>query len=227
MNIDIFIPTFRRSYKLLDYIGHVREVTPLARHIVCIVERDDMDSYHIARGAGAIVVINHRSPSYAGSINSAWECLQPDMFFCGADDLRFNPGWLEEALANVTTADHPFHQDTPVVIGTNDIHNQEVARGEHATHYLVSKGYIEHFGGVIDKSAPVLYEGYDHNWTDREFIGTAKLHGSFLPCLTSVVEHLHFTFGLSQMDDTYQKTRRAVDQDQQLYEQRRPLWNAL
>lgn len=216
MTVDIYIPTFGRSQKLREYISHVRESVSEQHRVVCIVERHDMDSYNESVAAGAITIINHRTPNYAGAINSAWECLLSDAFFAGADDLRFIPGWLDWALDLMT--------DKTQVVGTNDLHNQEVVRGEHATHYLVDGKYIKDQCGVIDKGAPVLFEEYDHNWTDREFIGTAKYRGAFSPCLESLVEHLHFTFGLSKIDETYKKTRLRVDADGALYQKRKQLW---
>jgi len=216
MIVDIYIPTFGRSQKLKDYISRVEEFTKGQHRIVCIVERNDMISYEEAVKAGAIAIINHRTPNYAGAINSAWECLNSDAFFAGADDLRFDGKWLEKSLEKMS--------GDFLVVGTNDLHNQEVQRGEHATHYLVSGEYIRKIGGVVDGSAPILFEGYDHNWTDREFIGTAKHRGIFTPCTESVVEHLHFTFGLSPMDETYKKTRRRADADGALYQERKHLW---
>ena len=145
--------------------------------------------------------------------------MHSEVFLAAADDLKFYPGWEIEALKKMI--------DPIKVVGTNDLHNPEVLAGEHATHYLIKGDYIKNVGGVIDKSAPVLPECYSHNWTDREYVGTAKFRGVFTPCLESIVEHLHFTFGLSQMDDTYRKTRVGIEPDRIMYEQRRDLWNRL
>lgn len=210
---DIYIPTFGRGHKLNEYYKHIKSVTPSCR-VVYIVE----DSDELSKQAQCdVLVINKRSKTYAGAINSAWDELHSETFFCGADDLVFYPHWLAVAEA--------YLKDPIMVVGTNDLHNQEVLNGEHATHYLVSGKYIEK-GQSLD-GEPVLPECYSHNYTDREFVGIAKNNGVFLPCLESVVEHLHYTFRLSQFDSTYEKTRIGVNRDMQIYEQRRDKWNRL
>lgn len=211
--LDIFIPTFGRGGKLNDYYDHIKQNTGECR-VVYIVEDEDNASKQAKCDE---LVINKRSKTYAGAINSAWDQLQSDIFFCGADDLNFRSGWDTIGLSKMVS---PF-----MVVGTNDVHNMEVVAGEHATHYFINGEYIK-AGQSID-GEPVLPECYSHNYTDREFIGIAKNNGVFTPCLESVVEHLHFTFHLSRLDDTYKKTRVHVNEDGRLYEQRRDKWNRL
>lgn len=211
--VDIYVPTFGRGHKLNTYYDHIKSVTPDCR-VVYIVEADDKPS---KQAKCDVLVTNKRSKTYAGAINSAWDELHSPIFFCGADDLVFYPNWLEIALSHMV--------DPIMVVGTNDLHNQEVARGEHATHYLINGKYIEK--GQSVNGEPVLPECYSHNYTDREFIGIAKNNGVFLPCTESVVEHLHYTFSLSKFDSTYAKTRIRVSEDGQIYESRRHLWNRL
>jgi glycosyltransferase involved in cell wall biosynthesis len=217
MSVDIYIPTYGRADKLPGVLANIEENTKPDHRVVFIVETDDTHSIAMVEKLGKFV-INKRSKTYAGAINSAWEELQSDLFFCGADDLDFKPNWLEEAMKCL--------DEKHRVIGTQDLHNPEVIAGEHATHYLIDGNYIRDLTGTIDQTYPVLYE-YDHNWTDREFIGTAKFRGEFKMCPTSVVEHLHFSFGLSRMDATYEKTRKHITEDQRLYEKRRDKWNRL
>lgn len=215
--VDIYIPTYGRADKLAGVLDNIDKNTSTPHRVVLIIEEDDTHSLEKAKSLG-VFVINKRTKTYAGAINSAWEELQSDYFFCGADDLDFKAGWLEEAVKCL--------DNTHRVVGTQDLHNPEVIAGEHATHYLIDGNYIKENTGTIDQSYPVLYE-YDHNWTDREFIGTAKFRGEFKMCNESVVEHLHFIYGLSKMDATYEKTRKHVNDDQRLYEERRGMWNRL
>jgi hypothetical protein len=217
MSVDIYIPTYGRADKLPGVLANINENTSSPHEVVFIVEEDDIHTMNKVFNLSRFV-INKRSKTYAGAINSAWEEMQSEYFFAGADDLDFKPGWLEEAMKCM--------DETHRVIGTQDLHNPEVLAGEHATHYLIAGSYIKEKTGTIDQTYPVLYE-YDHNWTDREFIGTAKFRGEFKMCPTSVVEHLHFSFGLSHMDATYEKTRKHITEDQRLYEERRGLWNRL
>lgn len=216
--LDIYIPTFGRGDRLVNYVKHIEETTPGANIVLILEERDGLSREEAAK-TNAIRIINDRPSTYAGAINSAYEAMDSDLFFAGADDLKFYPGWYEAALKEMT--------GKTMVVGTNDLHNQEVTSGVHATHYLVRGKYIRSMSGTIDQSAPVLPEVYDHNWTDREFIGTAKFRGVFKPCLESIVEHLHFVWGLAPMDDTYRKSRAFVNEDQRVYEQRRTQWMSL
>lgn len=62
------------------------------------------------------------------------------------------------------------------------------------------------------------------DYTDAELIETAKARGVFAPCLKSVVEHIHPEFGGRDPDDTWNKTRRAVQQDYEIFCSRRHLW---
>lgn len=222
--LDIYIPTYGRHEKLPAIRTQIDEATTYPHRVFFIVERDDSKSFEMCREHHLYYILNHRSPSYAGAINSAWDCLKSDEFFAGADDLVFTSGWREAMQEKI---EQGFQ-----VIGTADAlpnqgGNEEVARGEHATHYLVLGEYIKTQGGVINSTEPVLPEVYDHNYTDREFIGTAKFRNVFTPCLQSLVIHNHYSFGKSQMDDTYRKTIRRASADEAVYQQRRPSWNGL
>jgi hypothetical protein len=142
-----------------------------------------------------------------------------DYVFLAADDLNFHPGWDTEVLRVMNALDHIK------VVGTNDLLNGYVERGIHATHYLIDRTYINDPGGVIDgEKGHVLFEGYDHNFTDTEFIGTAKARAVFAPCLTSVVEHMHPVIGKGLADETFAKTQANMGPDGDLYESRKHLW---
>ena len=213
--MDLFIPTMGRSERLAGIQAQIDSVTSYPHRVWFIVERHDLASIDACKDNKLFYIINHRSPSYAGSINSAWDCLQSEMFFAGADDLEFTQGW-----------EVPLLENEGLVIRTNDGGGyNEVAAGVHATHYLVKGDYIKSQGGVINSSDPVLPECYDHNYTDREFIGTAKFRGVFTPCLESLVIHNHYLFGRSKIDATYKRTRNKISEDERVYESRRSLWN--
>jgi hypothetical protein len=48
-----------------------------------------------------------------------------------------------------------------------------VIRGEHSTHPIIVRSYIEG-QGAIDEPGKALHEGYWHNFVDDELIGTAR-----------------------------------------------------
>lgn len=216
MQIDVLIPTFRRSFRLRSVAENVLNAD--ARCVpVFVCESDDEQSIEaVCEIDDARLVINSRSHSYAGAINSAVLCSSADWLFLGADDLKFSPSWLDAALDL---------SDQFCVIGTNDLHNDEVLSGKHSTHSLVANYYAQN--GCIDDSGVCLSERYKHNWCDTEFIETAKMRGVFSPCLDSVVEHLHWAWGLAQQDSTYEKARISEAADRELFQKRRLLWNGI
>jgi len=81
---------------------------------------------------------------------------------------------------------------------------------------------------VVDEGpGSFLHEGYGHNYTDTEFIGTAKARARFRPCLDSVVRHLHQSAGFTPHDATHDKAEATYGADSELYDARRPLWQNL
>lgn len=193
--IDIIIPTIRPE----DHPSLLAMLESLKKNTV------NPYMIHIVR----------EGSSYAEAVNMTYPKLVNPYFFLGADDIIFYSGWDTEALK--------LMDDKTMVVGTNDLHNNEVLRGEHATHYLVSRKYIKEQGGTIDGSFRVLY-GYKHNYTDTEFIETAKARGVFQPCLSSVVEHRHWVFSLAPMDAVYEKGHRTAGEDQVMFNSRKHLW---
>jgi hypothetical protein len=134
-----------------------------------------------------------------------------EWFFCGADDLRFEPDWLIEALKL---------KDTFMVIGTNDLHHPAVISGKYATHFLVKRDYIEKAGGTFTDDLGKVYFEYKHNYTDTELISKAQALKVFTPCLESVVEHVHPKWSPVPMDESYLKSEQTMDEDAKVYKQR-------
>lgn len=194
--IDIIIPTIREPEKLQRVLLSLAQNSSIP-HVI-----------HIVRDGS----------TYAEAVNITYPKLTQPFFFLGSDDLVFSPGWDIELMKVIAEGYD--------VVGTNDLHNPEVLAGVHATHYLVSKDYIEKEGGVIDKSYPVLYN-YKHNYCDTEFIETAKARGVFKPCLTSIVEHIHWAWGLAPVDAVYEKGRLSNEEDRATFNSRRNLWSSL
>jgi len=185
-------------------------------NVYFIVEPDDHASITAVVGTvGANLILNRRKQNYAGAINTGVIDTDEPYVFAGADDLNFHHGWFEAAVALMKK---PIE-----VVGTNDLGNPSVMRGEHATHYLVTRNYATQ--GVADREGIMLHEGYDHNWCDTEFIETAKWRGRFAPCLDSKVEHMHVAWGKAQMDRTYTKGFSNEGIDARLFQERSELWS--
>lgn len=204
--VAILIPTYGRT-------GRLKQVVDNASHpdatVYLIMEPDE------AIAVEGAVTLTHpdRFGSYAKAINYAYRHTAEPLLFAAADDMNFHSGWLEAAKAELS--------DEVLVVGTNDLGNPDVLAGEHATHYLVDRRYLDGRGGVFDEGpGGFLPDCYDHNWTDREFIEVAKLRGVFKPCLASIVEHMHVHWGKAAMDDTYRKSFANENGDGVVYRQR-------
>jgi hypothetical protein len=115
--------------------------------------------------------------------------------FAGADDLNFQPGWDTAALA--------LMDGWVQVVGTNDLLNPYVTAGLHATHYLVDRRYLDDVGGVVDQGpGSFLFDGYDHQYTDTEFIGHRFTLGPIARQLLVPLQILHVSPPRSFMMDT-------------------------
>lgn len=148
---------------------------------------------------------------YARKINFAFDITNHPLVFTGADDLEFEPGWLEAA-----------RKIRKGVVGTNDDANPLVKRGKHSTHSLVSRSYIlEHGGTWHDGPGVVYHEGYKHQWVDSELVQAAMDRGEWAFARQSTVRHLHPMFHkATQMDDTYRKALGDAPHDKRLFTER-------
>lgn len=219
--ITVIVPTFGRAGRMAAVAADIHDHTAAAHEVLFVTEDDDRESCAAAAGlaqAGAARwVRNERSRNYAGAVNTGARHAAGDMLFTGADDLRFHPGWDMAALAVMRP---------PVrVAGTNDLGNPDVLAGQHATHYLIDRAYTDGPGGVADgPPGMVLFEGYDHNWTDTEFIATARHRGVFAACPEAVVEHMHPVHGKGEPDPTYAKGSARHREDGEIFHSREHLW---
>lgn len=217
MKCAVLIPTFQRAHRLWDVAENALLSSPdvTVYFIIEPFDRETMEMVSMLRDLKAVNFIwNERTKNYAGAINTGVQRTTEPLVFAGADDLNFHAGWLEVAAAKLS--------EMIKVVGTNDLGNREVLSGEHATHYLVARDYANI--GVIDQPGVMLCEQYEHNWTDTEFIQTAKARGAFLPCLESIVEHKHWAWGKASVDETYNKGSRTEPNDRARFLERQHLW---
>jgi hypothetical protein len=212
--IAVLVPTLERPENVQRVADDLFDtVTRDDAELFFIVEAHDVDTIAAINAAKCGLIINERAASYAGAINTAVEQTAHPHLLIAADDLHFHPGWLPPLLER--SRDFGF-------VGTNDMHNPDVLSGEHATHYLVSRNYVNL--RTVDGDHPLLHEGYVHNYTDTEAVATAKFRGEYTPCMDSLVEHLHWCWGLAPLDETYNKGARTVNADQALFQSRSHLW---
>lgn len=206
--IAVLIPTKGRQNRLERVVTNVLEATPSANVYLLMEpdERTDVDGATTLTTTGGF-------GGYAKAINHGYRFTLEPLLFAGADDLNFWDGWA-------THCHSLLENPQTMVVGTNDLGDSDVQLGEHATHYLVRRSYLDHPGGVYGKPGTFLSEAYDHGFCDREFTKTAILRGLFAPCLDAKVEHMHPAWAKAQMDATYERGFNSDDADRDLYHKR-------
>jgi hypothetical protein len=226
--ILVIVPTLGRPGKLCPLAGNIRDATKSDVVTLFVLEPEDDASWDAAVELEGLALIarNSRKRNWSGAVNSGYAsaCYYQVPFthvLAGADDLRFADGWDVPALGLL--ASRPELR----VAGTNDLHNPSVLAGHEATAYLIDRRYIDETGGVADQPpGTVQCDAYRHNFTDTEFVATARARGVWAPCLDSVVEHCHPAFGLAGWDDGYRMSQDPAGfaADEAVFRSRRRLW---
>ncbi len=215
MDLVIIVPMLGRAHRVEPLLESIH-ATCQARVLFAVSPGDTAVHQAIDRaGAQRVTVRRHAVGDYARKVNTGYRSTTEALIFTGADDLLFHPGWFEAATAQLTAGIG--------VVGTNDLGSPRVMRGEHATHSLVTRDYVERFG-TIDQPGLVLHEGYIHEFVDDELVGTAKSRGAWAFAADAHVEHLHPNWGKAPTDPTYDAQRTRMRLGRSLYQRRQPLW---
>lgn len=217
MTTAVLVPMLGRAHRVAPLLDSLEQATPEPHRVLFICSPGDAAVHDAARAAGHDPLIVDWSPGrgdYARKIHAGIAATAEPLLFLAADDLRFHPGWLSAAQAAL----HPGVG----VVGTNDMGNPRVISGRHATHCLVTREYVER--GLIDGSPGLLYEGYVHEFTDDELVGTALHRGAWAFAAGSLVEHLHPSWGKAPMDASYARQRQRMAVSRPLFLKRRRLW---
>lgn len=214
----IIIPVLNRPARAIEVFKSATENTDVPHRVLFICSLGDEAEIEACRATGAIADVfpEPAGPGdWAKKLNYAYRGSFEPWLFCGADDLRFHPGWASEAL---TIGEHT----QAGVVGTNDLGNPRVISGRHSTHPLIRRRYADE-RGTIDQPRAMAHEGYDHQFVDDEIVQTAIKRGEWAFARASVVEHLHPFFEKAPMDSTYEKGLRATARDRALFVKRRRL----
>ncbi len=179
---------------------------------------DDDDEIAACSEAGDVLVVDWPAGpgDYARKINAGYRATAEPFVFTAADDLSFHAGWATAALAAAETG--------ASVIGTDDLWNPAVRRGEHSTHSLIRRSYVDLEGASWDGPGIVYHEGYDHQFVDTELVAVARQRGAWAFCAGARVEHLHPMAHKADMDDTYRKGLAKGRDDRRLFDARRRLY---
>jgi hypothetical protein len=222
--VAIVVPVLRRAHRVAPFLSSLSAATSIPHRVDFVATAGDSAMIaEIVRLAedDPSIVLHVLAPNavgdYAKKCNHAYRQSSTPFLFLGADDLDFRPGWLEAALAEMA-------DPAAGVVGTQDLAPTDRARnGEHATHVLVRRRYVEEFG-TIDEPGKILHEGYPHEYVDDELVETAKMRGAWRFAHGSVVEHLHPSWGKAPRDALYNAQRRRMEAGRRVFVRRRQLW---
>lgn len=213
VDLAVVIPTYGRADKLEPLLENIAEATPPIYRVLFVVDPEDDPTWDVLERLDADAL--EFAGTFPQKTNAGVAATSEPWALLAADDVRFHESWFEAAMAHAT--------EGVGVVGTNDLHNPAVQAGEYATQILVARWYIEL--GTIDEPGKVFWEGYRHNEVDRELCETAKARGAYVHASDSVIEHLHFTWGKSERDATYERGCLAdPDGDAARFRERQALW---
>ncbi len=212
--IDILVPVLGRPAQAQPLADSVAAHTTVPYTLLFLTSPGDTDEYDacLATGMNVLQVDAPERGNYAAKINAGYRLTNNAYLLLAADDLEFTPGWDETALAVAKASEKG-------VVGTNDMTNKQVMRGEFSTHPFISRTYIQEQGGSMDGPGVVYHEGYDHNYVDRELCAIAMSRNEWAFALESRVVHKR-----PPPDDTYRKGARMFRQDHILFMQRASQW---
>jgi len=208
--VAVLVPVLGRPDNAAPFMASLRASTGLAT-VYAIADGNDPATAEAWRAAGAHVLVDPSNPvTFARKVNLGYRETEEPWLFLVGDDVRFHPGWLDRAqyVADCTQA---------AVVGTNDLGNPRVMTGDHATHMLISRAYVDEQGASWDGPGVVAHEGYHHWHVDDELVTVAKDRGQWAAALDSIVEHLHPLWGKADDDEVYQAGQAHSAEDRDLF----------
>lgn len=217
-DLVVLVPVLGRPHRVAPLIDSINESMAEPFRLLFIGSPGDDLEHAAVKDAGADLLVIDDEPAsgdYARKINAGYRETVEPLLFLAADDLHFHADWFEQAAAKL--------EGSVQVVGTNDLGNPRVMAGDHSTHTLVTRWYVDTMG-TADELGKVLHEGYPHEFVDDELVATAKHRGAWAFAADSHVEHLHPNWSKSPMDPLYAQQPKRMRVGRRIYEQRRPLW---
>ncbi|MFI6681885.1 hypothetical protein [Kribbella sp. NPDC050470] len=206
----VIVPAMRYAHAE-RFMTSLRASTGMAT-VYAVAAGNEAEAIEAWSAAGAEILLGDGT-TFAQRMNTGYRCTTEPWTFVVGDDVVFRPGWLDHAQS---IAGERYH-----VIGTNDLGNPHVMAGEHATHMLIRRSYIDDVGASWDGPKNVCHEGYRHWFVDNEIVTAAQQRDVWAMSLGSVVEHLHPAWGKADNDDVYELGQSHAPQDRVLFEERR------
>lgn len=212
--ITVLVPVLNRPHKAQVIADSIESATVTDHIIHFLCSKGDKEQIAACKATGQKVSIMEWAAGradFAKKINWGAEHANTPFVQVGADDLVFHKGWDTVALEMAEATGNG-------VIGTNDLHNPRVKRGQSSTHPFVRIAYLKRWlSGTYDQSGFLFSEAYDHQYVDDEFAQTAQVRREWSFARDSVVEHLHPYFRGAPMDLTYEKALRESLADYKLF----------
>jgi hypothetical protein len=213
----VIVPVMRRPQNAKPFMESLRASTGMAT-VYAVCDNEDTETIKAWQENGARKLLLPRSNdikspgTFAEKINYGFRLTKEPWVFAVGDDVRFRAGWLDHAQF---VAGDKFD-----VIGTNDLGNARVMAGEHSTHLLIRRSYVDTVGAGWDGPGIVAHAGYLHNFVDDEIVTAAKQHNVWAMAMGSRVEHMHPFWSKSDFDDVYRLGASSVDADKKLFTER-------
>lgn len=235
----IIVPVMRRPQSAKPFMDSLRASlrqsgTPAEVTVYAVCDQTDRETRAAWLEAGAIAILGQwfreetdeeagttwdvprpgrfSEKANEGYVYTGQHTNEPWLFFVG-DDVRFHAGWLDQAQ-------DAGRRSGKGIIGTNDLGNQFVINGQHATHWLARRTYLDQQGGGWDGPGVACHEGYGHWYVDNEVVTAAKQRDEWVPCLESIVEHLHPVWGKGDQDEVYAQGQSTQQADMRLFMER-------
>lgn len=215
--VDVIVPVLHRPQNVRTLMTSLKASTGLATAWFVCEPGDTEEMNEVSRYGGRVLI---HEGTFAQKVNMAYRAVHDGELMLEApwvllvgDDVRFRPSWLDHAQ-------DVARRYKPAVIGTNDLANARVIRGEHATHMMIRRDYIDEHGASWDGPGIICHEGYRHWYVDDEIVTVAKQRNTFQSAHGSQVEHMHPIFGGAEMDDVYKKGMEHTEEDKKLFESR-------
>lgn len=186
--VSILLATMGRPDLLPGFVQGVRDTTQGHDiEIVAAVDGPGKDALLLSE-LGCVVDHSLEPRGSSKAWNDALRLSKGDPVVLAADDLEWQPGWLDAALKCLSEFDGGWG-----FVGLNDGHWGP----ELSTHYLMSRRFIvEVLGGVV------AWECYKHSFIDREANARAHAAGRYKWCENARAYHRHWIFGDRSQDAT-------------------------
>lgn len=210
-SVSVVIPSRDRPESLLRAVESVLSTSP-GVDIVCVLDDGDVESRAILPTLDAIsvcIVTGEMHTAELWNIGAAFarRMNNANYFVIGADDVVFQPGWLEAAWNVMVSIGGSG------LVGLNE--GDGSAFGVMATHFMVSLKYaVRGLGGCI------MIPSYRHGHTDAEATIRARRDGRLAWAEEARIQHLHPIYGTAPNDKIYEKGAASIPHDEALFLER-------